>query len=87
MRWWPGASRVRRDRLADAALASKHAAELAQISFEGGLGIPPGFDAERTQLDAEDRLAQSRTIRHATITLTSAGRGSPNDRVTPFDGK
>jgi multidrug efflux system outer membrane protein len=77
-------ARARRDRLADAALASKHAAELAQIRFEGGLAdFLQVLDAQRTQLDAEDRLAQSRTdTATATIALYKAlGGGSPPGRV------
>ena len=55
-------SRARRDQLAQAAQSSKNAAELARIRFDGGIAdFLQVLDAERTELDAEDRLAQSRT--------------------------
>lgn len=47
---------------ADAAQASAVAASLARARYEGGLvDFLAVLDAERTQLEAEDRLAQSRT--------------------------
>jgi outer membrane protein, multidrug efflux system len=47
---------------AEAAVASRTAARLARIRYEGGLvDFLEVLDAERTQLSAEDRLAQSRT--------------------------
>lgn len=46
----------------DAAEASGKAAELARLRFEGGTSdFLQVLDAERTRLDAEDRLAQTRT--------------------------
>jgi multidrug efflux system outer membrane protein len=46
----------------DAAIASQTAAHIARARYEGGLvDFLAVLDAERTQLDAEDRLAQSRT--------------------------
>ncbi|HTT03115.1 MAG TPA: efflux transporter outer membrane subunit [Steroidobacteraceae bacterium] len=54
-----------RDRLAqmaDAARASRTAAQIAHARYEGGMvGFLEVLDAERTQLEAEDQLAQSRT--------------------------
>ena len=47
---------------ADAAAASETAFRLARIRFEGGMvDFLQVLDAERTQLDAQSRLAQSRT--------------------------
>jgi outer membrane protein, multidrug efflux system len=47
---------------ADAAVASQTAARIAHTRYEGGLvDFLEVLDAERTQLEAEDRLAQSRT--------------------------
>jgi outer membrane protein, multidrug efflux system len=46
----------------DAAVASRTAARIARTRYEGGLvDFLEVLDAERTQLAAEDRLAQSRT--------------------------
>ena len=48
--------------VADAAEASAVAARLARTRYEGGyVDFLEVLDAERTQLEAEDRLAQSRT--------------------------
>ncbi|MGH8230003.1 MAG: TolC family protein, partial [Steroidobacteraceae bacterium] len=45
-----------------AARASATAAKLAKIRYQGGLvGFLAVLDAERTELDAEDALARSRT--------------------------
>jgi multidrug efflux system outer membrane protein len=67
-------SRSRRDELAKAARSSKNAAELARIRFDGGIAdFLQVLDAERTELDAEDRLAQSRTdTATATIAVYNA---------------
>jgi outer membrane protein, multidrug efflux system len=55
-------SRSRVERFQDAALASERAAELARLRFTGGVAdFLQVLDAERTQLEAEDQLAQSRT--------------------------
>lgn len=55
-------SRARSEQLAKAATASKNAAELAQIRFEGGLSdFLAVLDAQRAELLAEDQLAESRT--------------------------
>ena len=55
-------ARVRVERIGDAAAASARAAELARLRFEGGVAdFLQVLDAERTQLDAEDQLAQAHT--------------------------
>jgi multidrug efflux system outer membrane protein len=53
---------VRVERIGDAAAASARAADLARLRFEGGVAdFLQVLDAERTQLDAEDQLAQAHT--------------------------
>jgi multidrug efflux system outer membrane protein len=53
-------SRARVERIGDAAAASARAADLARLRFEGGVAdFLQVLDAERTQLDAEDQLAQA----------------------------
>jgi NodT family efflux transporter outer membrane factor (OMF) lipoprotein len=55
-------ARARVERIRDAATASARAAELARLRFTGGVAdFLQVLDAERTQLDAEDQLAQGRT--------------------------
>ena len=55
------AARERVDRLEEASAASRHAAELALLRFtEGATDLLQVLDAQRTQLDAQDRLAQAR---------------------------
>lgn len=55
-------SRMRVERIGDAADASERAAELARLRFEGGVAdFLQVLDAQRTQLDAEDQLAQAHT--------------------------
>lgn len=55
-------SRTRVERVQDAASASERAAELARLRFAGGVAdFLQVLDAERTQLEAEDQLAQGRT--------------------------
>jgi multidrug efflux system outer membrane protein len=55
-------SRARVERIGDAAAASARAADLARLRFEGGVAdFLQVLDAERTQLDAEDQLAQAHT--------------------------
>jgi multidrug efflux system outer membrane protein len=55
-------ARGREKNLRDAADASRRAAELAGLRFTGGVAdFLQVLDAERTQLEAEDQLAQSRT--------------------------
>ena len=55
-------ARVRVERLQDASAASERAADLARRRFsEGMTDFLQVLDAERTQLEAQDRLAQGRT--------------------------
>lgn len=55
-------SRSRVERIQDAASASERAAELARLRFSGGVAdFLQVLDAERTQLEAQDQLAQGRT--------------------------
>jgi multidrug efflux system outer membrane protein len=55
-------SRTSVERIQDAAGASERAAELARARFSGGVAdFLQVLDAERTQLEAQDQLAQGRT--------------------------
>lgn len=55
-------SRERLEHVADSARASSVAARLAHARFDGGIvDFLEVLDAERTQLESEDQLAQSRT--------------------------
>lgn len=55
-------ARERLQRLAEASAASERAAELARLRFsEGVTDFLQVLDAERTQLEAQDQLAQGRT--------------------------
>jgi multidrug efflux system outer membrane protein len=55
-------TRERLEHVADSARASNTAARLARARFDGGIiDFLEVLDAERTQLEAEDRLAQTRT--------------------------
>lgn len=55
-------TRRQRDHLGDSALASIEAARLASLRYEGGAtDFLEVLDAERTLLEAQDRLAQSHT--------------------------
>ncbi|PYO64509.1 MAG: hypothetical protein DMD71_13085, partial [Gemmatimonadetes bacterium] len=56
-----GAARRRLEQLQEASRASEHAAELALLRFtEGATDLLQVLDAQRTQLEAQDRLAQAR---------------------------
>jgi multidrug efflux system outer membrane protein len=56
------AARLRVERLEEASAASERAAELARLRFsEGATDFLQVLDAQRTQLEAQDRLAQGRT--------------------------
>jgi outer membrane protein TolC len=64
---------ARLERLAEAAAASERAAELARLRFEGGVSdFLQVLDAQRTLLEAQDRLAQGRTA--ATTALVEVYR-------------
>ncbi|HEU4561340.1 MAG TPA: TolC family protein [Longimicrobium sp.] len=66
-------ARERLRHLEEAAAASERATELARLRFEeGGTGFLEVLDAERTQLDAQDRLAAGRT--EATLGLVAVYR-------------
>jgi multidrug efflux system outer membrane protein len=69
--------------LADAAAAGARATELARLQFDGGLvEFLQVLDAERIQLDAEDRLAQSRAdTAIALVALYRAMAGGWPDRL------
>ncbi|MBA3522283.1 MAG: efflux transporter outer membrane subunit [Gemmatimonadales bacterium] len=55
-------SRARVELIQNAATASERAAELARVRFSGGVAdFLEVLDAERTQLEAQDQLAQGRT--------------------------
>jgi multidrug efflux system outer membrane protein len=61
-------ARTERERLAESAAASSNAARLARLRFEAGASdFLQVLDAERTQLEAEDRLAQSGTRTAASL--------------------
>lgn len=75
-------ARARVARIGDAAEASARAADLARLRFEGGVAdFLQVLDAERTQLDAEDQLAQAH-IDAATsyAALYQALGGTPPDQ-------
>jgi outer membrane protein, multidrug efflux system len=56
------AARLQVERLQEASAASERAAELARLRFREGItDFLQVLDAERTQLEAQDRLAQGRT--------------------------
>lgn len=69
------------DRFDEAAQASARAAELARLRFTGGVAdFLQVLDAERTQLEAEDQLAQSRTeasIAYAALYKALGGEWTP----------
>jgi len=73
---------------ADAAESSAAAARLARVRYEGGVvDFLEVLDAERTQLDAEDRMAQSRTEAVTSLVavykaLGGAWEGAPFPRYT-----
>ena len=56
------ASRLQVERLQEASAASERAADLARLRYsEGATDLLAVLDAQRTELDAQDRLAQGRT--------------------------
>jgi outer membrane protein, multidrug efflux system len=72
----------------DAAESSAAAAKLARVRYEGGVvDFLEVLDAERTQLEAEDRMAQSRTQAATSLVavykaLGGAWEGAPFPRYT-----
>ena len=81
-------SRARLTDLATAAQASEHAAELAQLRFDGGAAdFLEVLNAQRTELEAQNQLAQGRTMRSrrwwpSTKRLAARGR-SGQPRTAP----
>lgn len=77
-------ARVEGRHLADSAAASTRAAELARLRFEGGAAdFLHVLDAQRSQLQAEDQLAQSRTrTATALIAVYKAVSGGWPERAT-----
>ena len=71
-------ARQRLGHLEDAARSSERAAELARLRFtEGGSDFLPVLDAERTLLEAQDRLALGRTAAaNALVTVYRATGGA-----------
>jgi len=73
---------------ADAAEESAAAAKLARVRYEGGIvDFLEVLDAERTQLQAEDTLAQTRTATATSLiavykALGGAWEGAPFPRYT-----
>ena len=66
------------EELSASAAASENAARLARLRFEGGVAdFLQVLDAERTQLEAQDRLATSRTLRATTLIAVHKAMGSP----------
>jgi NodT family efflux transporter outer membrane factor (OMF) lipoprotein len=69
------------ERFDEAAKASARAAELARLRFTGGIAdFLQVLDAERTQLEAENQLAQSRTeasTAYAALYKALGGNGAP----------
>src|SRR5438046_141717 len=74
------AGRLQVERLQDASAASERAAELARMRFrEGVTDFLQVLDAERTQLEAQDRLAQGRidaATAYAALYKATGGRRS-----------
>jgi multidrug efflux system outer membrane protein len=83
-------SRERLEHIADSARASNTAARLARARFDGGIiDFLEVLDAERTQLEAEDALAQTRTDTATTLiavykALGGGWQDAPLPRRTPL---
>ena len=77
-------SRAQVERIQDAASASERAAELARLRFAGGVAdFLQVLDAERTQLEAQDQLAQSRTQAATAYAALYKALGGAWPNVTP----
>ena len=76
-----------RDRLAhveQAAKSSRSAAQLARVRYENGIiDFLQVLDAERTLLEAEDRLAQSRTDVATSLIAVYKALGGGWEQVQP----
>lgn len=84
-------TRAKRERahLSESALASVEASRLASLRYEGGAtDFLQVLDAERTLLDAQDRLAQSHTrVATSLIAVYKALAGGWPDRLPEFAQK
>jgi multidrug efflux system outer membrane protein len=82
-----GKRQVQLRSLGEQAAASRHAAEIADLQFrEGSADFLVLLDAQRTQLEAEDALAQSETaVNVAVVAIYKAlgGLGQPASGVRP----
>jgi NodT family efflux transporter outer membrane factor (OMF) lipoprotein len=77
-------ARERLEHLEAAAAASERATELARLRFEeGAAGFLEVLDAERTQLDAQDRLAAGHAAATAALVALYRARGG----VWPVEGR
>jgi multidrug efflux system outer membrane protein len=77
-------SRSRVERINEAAMASERAADLARLRFSGGVAdFLQVLDAERTQLEAQDQLAQSRTEAATAYAALYKALGGRWPSVTP----
>jgi outer membrane protein TolC len=78
-------ARERVERIQEAAAASERAAELARLRFAGGVtDFLQVLDAERTQLEAQNQLAQSRTeaaTAYAALYKALGGDWSPSPKT------
>jgi outer membrane protein, multidrug efflux system len=78
-------ARERVERIQEAAAASERAAELARLRFAGGItDFLQVLDAERTQLEAQNQLAQSRTeaaTAYAALYKALGGDWSPSSKT------
>jgi outer membrane protein, multidrug efflux system len=83
-------SRERLEHVAESAAASQKAAQLARARFDGGMtDFLEVLDSERTQLQAEDALAQSRTDAATSLiavykALGGGWQGVPLPREVPL---
>ena len=78
-------ARERVERIQEAAAASERAADLARLRFTGGVtDFLQVLDAERTQLEAQNQLAQSRTeaaTAYAALYKALGGDWSPSPKT------
>jgi NodT family efflux transporter outer membrane factor (OMF) lipoprotein len=81
-------SRTRVERIQDAASASERAAELARLRFSSGVAdFLQVLDAERTQLEAQDQLAQGRTEAATAYAALYKALGGTWPTVSGVEGK
>jgi multidrug efflux system outer membrane protein len=73
--------------LVEQASASRHAAELAEIRYrEGAADFLVLLDAQRTQLDAEDAVAQVETEVNVSVVAIYKALGGVGQRVDDGSG-